>query len=304
MTTGAEAAARGIAEYLASQREVVDRALERLLPAGDEWPSVLHRAIRHSVFAGGKRLRPILCLAAADVFGAPPDDVLEPACGLEMIHTYSLIHDDLPAMDDDRLRRGQPTNHVVFGEGMAILAGDALLTEAFRIMTEAQRLKGINQKRVLQVVHIVAEAAGVLGMIAGQAADLESEGKEVDLPMVDFIHVRKTGALLLAAVRAGAILAEAKPAALRSLSRYGEYLGLCFQVVDDVLDAEGATEQTGKETGGDERRKKATYATVLGIPAARQRALELRDDALRALEGFGKRVEPLREIARSVVARL
>jgi geranylgeranyl diphosphate synthase type II len=291
-------------KYFAQRRRLIDDALQDYFPADKHHPANLHRAVRYSLLNGGKRIRPLLVVAAAEAVGGRAALVLPFACAFEMIHTYSLIHDDLPAMDDDRLRRGQPTNHIVFGEGMAILAGDALLTEAFRVMTGAQRLKGLNQKRVLQAVHIVAEAAGVLGMIAGQAADLESEGQEVDLPQVDFIHVRKTGALLLAAVRTGAILAEAKPSALRSLSRYGEYLGLCFQVVDDVLDAEGVTERTGKETGGDERRKKATYATVLGVPAARQRAKELHDDALRALDGFGKRVEPLREIARSVVARL
>jgi geranylgeranyl diphosphate synthase type II len=291
-------------KYFEQRRRMIDEALDRFFPADKHQPAALHRAVRYSLLSGGKRIRPLLVLAAAEAVGGRPAAVLPFACAVEMIHTYSLIHDDLPAMDDDRLRRGQPTSHIVFGEAIAILAGDALLTEAFRVMTSPQHLKSLNQKRVLQVIHAVAEAAGVLGMIAGQVADLDSEGQDADLALVDFIHVRKTGALLLAAVRAGALLAEARPSALRSLSRYGEYLGLCFQIVDDVLDAEGDTALTGKESGGDERHRKATYASVLGVPAAKQRALELRDDAIKALEGFGKRADPLREIARSVVTRI
>ena len=283
---------------------MIDAALDESFPAEKHQPATLHRAVRYSLLNGGKRIRPLLVIAAAEAVGGRAAAVLPFACGVEMIHTYSLIHDDLPSMDDDRLRRGQPTSHIVFGEAVAILAGDALLTEAFRVMTDARHLRGLSQKRVIQVVHLVAEAAGVLGMVAGQVADIESEGRDADLALVDFIHVRKTGALLLASIRAGAILADAKPSALRSLSKYGEYLGLCFQVVDDILDAEGETAQTGKEGGGDDRRRKATYATVLGTPAARRRALELRDDALNAMARFGKRAEPLREIARSVVARL
>jgi len=290
--------------WLENRRRMVEEALDRYFPADRHQPATLHRAIRYSLLSGGKRIRPLLTLAAAEAVGGRPTAALPFACAIEMIHTYSLIHDDLPAMDDDRLRRGQPTNHVVFGEATAILAGDALLTDAFRIATEAPALKGIDPKRALRVVHTIAEAAGAFGMVGGQAADMESEGQVVDLARVDFIHVRKTGALLLAAVRAGALVAEATPSALRNLSRYGEFIGLGFQIVDDVLDAEGATEKTGKEGGGDARNQKATYASVLGVPAARQRALELRDDALAALERFGKRAEPLREIARAIVARL
>jgi geranylgeranyl diphosphate synthase type II len=291
-------------KYFEQRRAMIEEALDRFFPADRHQPATLHRAVRYSLLGGGKRIRPLLTLAAAEAVGGRPTAVLPFACALEMVHAYSLIHDDLPSMDDDRLRRGQPTNHVVFGEGVAILAGDALLTEAFRVMTDPANAKGLSQKRVLQVANLVAESAGLFGMVAGQVADLESEGRDADLALVDFIHVRKTGALLLAAVRTGAILAEARPSVLRSLTRYGEFLGLCFQIVDDVLDAEGDTAQTGKESGGDERRRKATYATVLGVPAAKQRAVELRDDALRALERFGKRAEPLREIVRSVVARV
>jgi geranylgeranyl diphosphate synthase, type II len=293
-----------VENYFAQRRRMIEEALDSYFPADRHQPASLHRALRYSLLSGGKRIRPLLTLAAAEAVGGRPAALLPFACAVEMIHTYSLIHDDLPAMDDDRLRRGQPTSHIVFGEGMAILAGDALLTDAFRLMADAKHAKGLSPKRVLQVIHLVGEAAGALGMVGGQAADLESEGKDVDLAVVEFIHVRKTGALLLAAVRVGAILAEASPSALRSLSKYGEYLGLCFQIVDDVMDAEGETAQTGKESGGDERNRKVTYATVLGVSAAKQRAIELRDDALAALERFGKRAEPLREIARSVVARM
>jgi geranylgeranyl diphosphate synthase type II len=291
-------------QYFERRRRMIDEALDRFFPAERHQPAVLYRAMRYSLLSGGKRIRPLLTLAAAEAVGGRPTPVLPFACAVEMIHTYSLIHDDLPAMDDDRLRRGQPTNHVVFGEGMAVLAGDALLTDAFRLMTDPRHLKPLGQKRVLQVVHMVAEASGALGMVAGQAADMESAGTDADLATVDLIHVRKTGALLLASVRAGAVLAQATPSALRNLTRYGEFLGLCFQVVDDVLDAEGATAKTGKETGGDARHGKATYASVLGVPAARQRAFELCDEALEALRRFGKRAEPLRAIARQVVARL
>jgi geranylgeranyl diphosphate synthase type II len=290
--------------YFRNRRRMVDEALDAFFPADRHSPESLYRAVRYSLLNGGKRIRPLLALAAAEAVGGRPTPVLPFACALEMIHTYSLIHDDLPAMDDDRLRRGQPTNHVVFGEALAILAGDALLTEAFRIASDPKHLKGVSPKRGLQVIHTIAHAAGALGMVGGQAADMESEGTDADLAMVDFIHVRKTGALLLASVRTGALLAEARPSALRNLSRYGEYLGLCFQIVDDVLDAEGETAKTGKEGGGDARHRKATYATVLGVPAAKQRALELRDDALTALSRFGKRAEPLREIARGIVARI
>jgi geranylgeranyl diphosphate synthase, type II len=293
-----------IESYFEQRRQMIEKALDGYFPADKHQPANLYRALRYSLLSGGKRIRPLLTLASAEAVGGRPTAVLPFACALEMIHTYSLIHDDLPAMDDDRLRRGQPTSHIVFGEGLAILAGDGLLTEAFRVMTDPRQSKGLAQKRVLQVIHGIAEASGVLGMVGGQVADLESEGVDADLARVEFIHVRKTGALLLAAVRTGAILAEATPSALRSLTKYGEYLGLCFQIVDDVLDAEGDTAQTGKEGGGDERHKKATYATVLGVPAARRRAVELRDDALQALARFGKRAEPLREIARTVVARL
>ncbi len=291
------------AAWAEKKRQLLEVALGEYFPAERHQPYALHRAIRYSLLDGGKRIRPLLMLAAAEAVGGRGGAVLPFACALEMIHTYSLIHDDLPAMDDDRLRRGKPTSHVVFGEAMAVLAGDALLTEAFRVMSEGDAIRTLPPKRVLAAISTIAEAAGLHGMVAGQVADLEAEGKELDLPTVEFIHVRKTGALILAAVRVGALLCGARPAALRRLMRYAEYLGLAFQVVDDVLDAEGAPEKTGKEGGGDQRHHKATYASVLGVAAAKERAIELRELALGEIGHFGRRAEALRELARSVVAR-
>jgi geranylgeranyl diphosphate synthase, type II len=290
--------------YFERRVRMIDEALAAYFPEDRHQPYNLFRSMRYSLLSGGKRIRPLLAIAAAEAVGGRAETVLPFACAVEMIHTYSLIHDDLPAMDDDRLRRGKPTNHVVFGEALAILAGDALLTEAFRLMSQARKVRGITPKRALMVINILAEAAGAYGMVGGQVADMEGEGQPADLPMVEFIHVRKTGALILAAVRGGGVLAGARPSALRCLSRYGEYLGLAFQVVDDVLDAQGATAETGKEVGGDARKRKATYTSVLGLTAAKQRALGLGEDALKQIKGFGKRAEPLRDIVRTVVERM
>jgi geranylgeranyl diphosphate synthase type II len=219
-----------------------------------------------------------------------------------MIHTYSLIHDDLPAMDDDSLRRGRPTSHIAFGEGLAILAGDALLTEAFRIMAAAA-WSGSQRGRAVRAMLEIAEAAGPAGMVGGQVADLEAEGTTPNLPMVEYIHVRKTGALILAAIRSGAILSAATQTQLRKLTRYGEFLGVAFQVADDILDAQAPTSVTGKTRGRDRDRRKATFPAVLGLAAAKKRARELLDGAVGALDGFSRAADPLREIARFVVGR-
>jgi geranylgeranyl diphosphate synthase type II len=289
--------------YLERRRRLVESALAGYVPtAGDHAPTLV-RAMRHSLLSGGKRLRPILALASADAFGGAARTVLPFACALEMLHTYSLIHDDLPAMDDDDLRRGQPTCHVVFGEAIAILAGDALLTEAFRVMAAAALDRGVNKARALRAINEVAEAAGKRGMVSGQVADLEAENREPDLATVEFIHVRKTGALLLASVRAGALLSGASPRAMRHITRYGECLGLAFQIADDILDAEGATSVTGKRQGRDQILHKMTFPTVMGISAAKDRARDLLDQAIGELARFGRRAEPLREIARYVVQR-
>jgi len=286
--------------YLARRQQQIDRYLERCLPAAAER---LIEAMRYSLFSGGKRVRPILALAACDAVAGEAADVLPFACGIELIHTYSLIHDDLPAMDDDALRRGKPTNHVVYGEAMAILAGDALLTEAFRVMADAALKAGDDCRRGLQVLGEVAKAAGAYGMVAGQAMDMDAEDTGANLPTVELIHIRKTGALIRAAVRAGALLGGARADQLRRLTRYADCVGLAFQVADDILDAEGTTTLTGKTTGRDLERHKATFPALLGLSATKERARDLLANALRALRTFDERAEPLRAIARFVVER-
>lgn len=288
--------------YLERRAALVDRALEEYVPDNPSYPHRLVEAMRYSLFGGGKRIRPILLLAATEAVGGSVEEALPFACAVEMIHTYSLIHDDLPTMDDDTVRRGRPTNHVVFGEGLAILAGDALLTEAFRVMAASLR-GGRAARPAVRAMREIAEAAGVRGMVGGQAADLEAEGSVPDLPTVEFIHVRKTGALILASVRAGAILGGARAAELRQLSRYGEFLGLAFQVADDVLDSEAGMAVTGKVQGRDRQRRKVTYPAVIGMPAARQRALDLGATAVAAVASLPG-AEPLRAIARMLVARV
>lgn len=291
-----------VEHYLARRQQQIDRVLERCVPPAVEGDR-LAQAMRYSLFSGGKRIRPILAIAACEAVEGPVNAVLPFAAAVEMIHTYSLIHDDLPAMDDDTLRRGKPTSHVVFGEGMAILAGDALLTEAFAVMGEAAAKAGPLQARALQVLAEVAHAAGARGMVAGQAADMQAENAPTDLPTVEMIHIRKTGALIRAAVRAGALLGGASTHQLRRLTRYADCLGLAFQVADDILDAEGATSLTGKTSGRDQVRHKATFPALMGLSAAKQRAQDLLANAVRELAMFGKQGEPLRATAHFVVGR-
>ena len=288
--------------YLAQRQRLIERALDRYIPQPRTRPQRLVEAMRYSLFGGGKRIRPLLLLGAADAVGGAVSDALPFACAVEMVHTYSLIHDVLPAMDDDAVRRGKPTNHVVFGEALAILAGDALLTEAFRVMTVSvqQRTK---RRRGMLAMHEIVEAAGMRGMVAGQAADLDAEGTVPDLPTVEFIHVRKTGALILAATRAGGILGGGRVGQLRALTQYGEFLGLAFQVADDILDLEGGPAVTGKVQGRDQTRHKVTFPAVLGLPAAKQRARDLCGNAIEALAPFSRKADPLRHMARLVADR-
>jgi geranylgeranyl diphosphate synthase, type II len=288
--------------YLAPRRQRVEAALDALFPVDPVHPHRLVEAIRYSLLGGGKRLRPILALASCEAVDGDTAAVLPLACALEMIHSYSLVHDDLPSMDDDALRRGQPTVHIAFGEGLAVLAGDALLTEAFvELLRAAERAP--QPQRALQAAREIAEAAGLHGMVGGQAADLAAEGGDADLPLVEFIHVRKTGALLLAAVRGGALVGGADDHQLRGLTRYGECVGLAFQVADDILDVAAPSARTGKSVGRDGERRKATYPAVLGLVEAKTRARELRDEALAALDGMGAAADPLRALARFVVDR-
>jgi geranylgeranyl diphosphate synthase type II len=289
--------------YLQERLARVDRALDASLPAEDLLPPSLHQAMRYSVFAGGKRIRPILMIAACEAVGGDPERVLPAACAMEMIHTYSLIHDDLPAMDDDDFRRGRPTNHKVFGEATAILAGDALLTEAFVLLSHPEANREVAPETRLRVLHVIARAAGSQGMVGGQQVDMESEGKAVDFPTLEYIHTRKTGALILASIQAGALLGGADPAGFAALTRYGEAAGLAFQVADDILDVVGDQAVIGKDVGSDQARGKATYVALLGLEEARVRARELRDLAVAALAPLGERAEPLRQIAHFIVDR-
>lgn len=290
--------------YLNERCELIDCRLEKALPPADELPFSLHRAMRYSTFAGGKRIRPILLLAAAEAVGGDLANALPAACAMEMIHTYSLIHDDLPAMDNDDFRRGNPTNHRVFGEAVAILAGDGLLTQAFILLSSPDFVASVPADRILAVIQEMAFAAGSRGMVGGQIVDMESEGKkDLDLPTVQYIHTHKTGALIKAAVKCGGLLAGADGGQLDALNRYGEAIGLAFQIYDDILDIEGTTAEIGKDAGSDQARGKATYPAVIGLKESRIRATELLDMALEVIAGFDMQADPLREIARFVLSR-
>ena len=260
---------RDIAGSLAARRELVDRGLDRLLPSAEAWPEALHRAIRHSVFAGGKRLRPILCLAAGEVFGVRDDEILEPACALEMIHTYSLIHDDLPALDDDDLRRGVPTCHVAFGEATAILAGDALLTHGLGTLALYPQRERFAAAKI-RVLQTVVAAIGTQGMIGGQAADLDAEEESApSAELVSRIHENKTGRLIRASLLTGAILAGADEPSLSRVDLYGGKIGLAFQIKDDLLDVESDAATLGKASHKDAAAGKATFPGVWGVERSR-----------------------------------
>ncbi len=292
--------------YIKERKDWIDAALARYLPGEENYPPVIFKAMRYSLFAGGKRIRPVLCLAAMEAVGAPRDlqrRALPVACALEMIHTYSLIHDDLPAMDDDDCRRGIPTSHKVFGEDIAILAGDALLTEAFGLMANRELMDGIPPERILEAIHEIAGAAGCFGMIGGQVVDIRSEGRPVDEETLHYIHTRKTGALIVASLRSGALLAGAGPKDMAPLADYGRSIGLLFQIVDDILNVEGDASTTGKSTGSDASRGKATFPAFFGLEKSRTMACALEEQALAALAGFGERAEPLRTLARHIMAR-
>jgi geranylgeranyl diphosphate synthase type II len=289
--------------YLAERKAIIDAALEWFLPGVEDGPEIIHQAVRHSLFAGGKRLRPILCVAAAEAVGGNGQDFLFCACALEMIHTYSLIHDDLPAMDNDDYRRGMPTSHRVFGEGIAILAGDALLTEAFRLLSSPEFTRDDNTEKRLQVINLIARAAGTAGMVGGQVMDLQGEGKTVALETLKDTHRRKTGAMLTVSVVSGAILAGATAAQTAVLSRYGQDIGLAFQIADDILNVTGDSDLMGKGTGSDISRGKTTFPALMGLEASRNRLTELVERATAHLSGFDHRAEPLRWIAKYVMER-
>ncbi len=294
----------GLSSYLEERRKLVERALARSVPAASVRPVTIHRAMRHSLLAGGKRLRPILTLAAAEAIGSGRarelKNILPAACAVELIHTYSLVHDDLPCMDDDDLRRGRPTCHKVFGEGVAVLAGDALLTQAFGLLAT---IKAPQRHPLSRLLAETAETAGSLQLIAGQVADIEAEGRKLSLGDVRFIHERKTAAMIILSLRLGAMIANATPSQLKALTDFGRSLGLAFQILDDILDVTATSEQLGKSTGKDLKAAKATYPAVLGLEAARKEAEKTTRAALRALQPLGTRGERLREIAEYLLKR-
>ncbi|MCA1797483.1 MAG: polyprenyl synthetase family protein [Geobacteraceae bacterium] len=287
--------------YLAQQQERIEETLDEILPQSDGYTASLLEAMRYSLFAGGKRLRPILVLAACEAVGGNTESALRPACALEMIHTYSLIHDDLPAMDDDNFRRGIPTNHKVFGEASAILAGDALLTEAFVLLSRP--CPELSPATQIQLVNIAACASGRGGMVGGQMVDMAAEGQESTIDTVNFIHKHKTGALICAALQMGAIIAGADKNQLRQIATFGNHAGMAFQIADDLLDIEATQEQLGKDVGSDQQRGKATYPAVVGVEEARRQATELHRDALEALASFSSAAEPLRRISAYIINR-
>jgi geranylgeranyl diphosphate synthase type II len=288
--------------YLEDQRRWIDDALDAYLPPAQQPPSQIHTSMRYSLFCGGKRLRPILTLAGAEAVGGDRRTALPLACAVECIHTFSLIHDDLPALDNDDLRRGSPTNHVVYGEAMAILAGDALLALAFELIVECRLFAPAD--RTLDALAMVARASGTRGMVGGQVSDLECEGRDdLDEPTISSIHARKTGALLMASLLSGARLCGASIPQENALRIYGEQLGLAFQITDDILDLEGDAEKLGKPIGSDLKQDKATYPKVLGLPESRRLAAQSSEDAVSALADFDERAEPLRALARYVIER-
>ncbi len=293
-----------IKSYLKKKKEIVDQSLEKLVPPAKTFPPSIHEAMRYSLFAGGKRVRPILAIAAAEALGAKTAGLLPIAGALELIHTYSLIHDDLPAMDDDDFRRGQPTCHKKFGEATAILAGDGLLTMAFEALSDPARQKAVPAGRLVPIVREIATASGVFGMVGGQVVDMESEGREIDFPTLEYIHTRKTGALIRASVRVGALYARAGKRQFAALTHYGEMVGLAFQIADDILDITGKQEEIGKDVGSDLKKGKKTFPSFYGLAESRRRAVEVADKAIASLKGFDRRADPLRELAKYIVHRV
>lgn len=286
--------------YLVSRQKDVDRALDRFLPEKSTPPATIHKAMRYSLFAGGKRLRPILCLAAAEACGGKIGAALPLACAIECIHTYSLVHDDLPSMDNDDLRRGRATCHKVFGDGIAILAGDALLTIAFEIAAQVKSTKLYDLREIFREI---STAAGSQKLIAGQVADLEAEGRRITRDQLRYIHENKTAALLTTSVRLGAMAANASAKQLAAVTAFGRALGLAFQVIDDILDVTQTSEKLGKSAGKDIAAKKATYPAVIGLEKSRAEANRLTSQADAALANFGRSADWMREIAKHLLAR-
>ena len=289
--------------YLDEKRRMVAQALDASLPPAETLPARLHEAMRYSALAGGKRLRPVMLLMTAELFGKPCAEVAFAAAALECVHTYSLIHDDLPAMDNDDLRRGRPTNHKVYGEALAILAGDALLTLAFEIMTDPRHAAACAPSAILRAAHELASAAGSTGMAGGQTLDIQAEHRQISLTELETIHRLKTGKMIIAAMRIGAMLANAAPDGLAAVTRYGECVGLAFQIVDDMLDIEGTTAELGKSPAKDLRQEKATYPALYGMAASKVLVKDMVAQAVESVAMFGERAEYLRQLAELMGAR-
>jgi len=288
---------------LESRKILIEDSLKKFISQYSGYPDSLKESINYSVFAGGKRLRSILTLVICETLGGVVKYAIPFACAIELIHTYSLIHDDLPAMDNDTYRRGQLTNHKVFGEAIAILAGDALLTLAFKIISDEDNLENFDPSLTLKIINDIAFFSGIDGMIGGQAADIQSEGKMVKEETLNYIHSHKTGALITASVRAGAIVAKASEKNLKLLTQYGTKIGLAFQIIDDILDIEGIEEKIGKETGSDKKTDKATYPQCLGMDTSKRKASQLVEEALNILQNFGSSAKLLREITKYITSR-
>ncbi len=292
-----------IEKYLEEKRQLVDRYLEAHLPPVGTSPAVLQEAIRYSLLAGGKRIRPILTIAVAEAIGSPPASLLPVACAFEFIHTYSLIHDDLPAMDNDDFRRGKPTNHKVYGDGMAILAGDGLQTMAFEWCSRADLVNDIEPYVQVQIIAELAIGSGNQGMVGGQVLDIQAENQQVELAELQNIHAHKTGKLIRASVRAGALLSGASLTQFEQLTGYAEDIGLAFQIADDVLNVTGTREELGKDANTDAERGKQTYPSFYGLEGAKKLAQECADRAIGRLSSFDDKADPLRGIAQYIVSR-
>lgn len=293
--------------YFETRRKMVEHALNQLMDTTNSNPEIIHESMRYSVFAGGKRLRPVLVLAGAEICGKNAKIALPTAAAMELIHTYSLVHDDLPAMDDDDLRRGRPTNHKVYGEAVAILAGDALLTKAFELIAENGKIKGVKPQRVPAVVALIAHGAGTFGMIGGQVMDIQMEGgkwRKVDnqAAILHSIHRHKTSALIRASLQAGATLAGASPKQLSALGEYGEKIGLAFQIADDILDVVADKKKLGK-SGSDKKNMKLTYPAIYGLEASRHKAQVLVEEAKAALKPFKTKAQVLKQLANYIIER-
>jgi geranylgeranyl diphosphate synthase type II len=294
---------RELKRYLAEKRMLVENALEKYIPKKDTYPSLIHESMRYSVFAGGKRLRPIMVLMAAELLGKEGSAISFAAAAIEMVHTYSLIHDDLPAMDNDDLRRGRPTNHKKYGEDIAILAGDALLTLAFQVMANPKHTAYCSPEAILAATHELGLAAGSCGMVGGQVMDMQAERRQIDPTELEYIHTHKTGKMLTASLRIGAILSDAKETQLAALTAYGENVGLAFQIVDDILDIEGSTEELGKNIKSDLYKQKATYPSVYGINESKTMAGEFVNNAKISLQIFGERAQYFYQLADYIISR-